>query len=82
MIPEATGLVASDRRYDGWLGVECANVRAAIWMMRAMVASNVLARREGTLLFVPVNPSRSANGEVVTRTLAEVCHLAVAAGVG
>ena len=26
-------------------------------MMRALVASNVLARREGTVLFVPVNPA-------------------------
>ena len=41
-------------RYAGWLGVECPSVRAAVWMMRALVASNVLSRREGTVLFVPV----------------------------
>jgi len=81
MIQEASGLSASDRRYDGWLGVTCADVRTAIWMMRALVASNVLARREGTVLFVPVNASRSSHGEIVTRTLAEVHRLAVAAGI-
>ena len=31
-------------------------------MMRALVASNVLARREGTVLFVPVNPSIDPRG--------------------
>jgi sirohydrochlorin cobaltochelatase len=80
-IHAATGLVATDRRYQGWLGVECADIRAAIWMMRGLVASNVLARREGTVLFVPINPARSVNGDVVTRTLADVHRLAAAAGV-
>jgi sirohydrochlorin cobaltochelatase len=40
------GLHTSPHRYPGWLGFECTSVRAAIWMMRAMVASNVLSRRE------------------------------------
>ena len=36
---------SSDRQYVGWLGLECPNIRSAIWMMRAMVVSNVLSRR-------------------------------------
>ena len=51
------------RTSAGWLGVECESVRAAVWMMRALVASNVLARREGTALFVPVNPTTDPGGE-------------------
>ncbi|MEO5922640.1 MAG: hypothetical protein ABIR70_02335 [Bryobacteraceae bacterium] len=54
-IEQATGLRASDRLAEGWLDLECPDVRAAIWMMRALVVSNILARREGTVLFVPVN---------------------------
>ena len=42
----------------GWVGIECPDVHSAIWMMRALVVSNILARREATTLFVPVNPSR------------------------
>jgi hypothetical protein len=38
---------------DGWRGVECGDVRSAVWTMRALVACNVLARREGTVLLVP-----------------------------
>jgi sirohydrochlorin cobaltochelatase len=57
---------------DGWRGVPCADVRRAIWCMRAMVAQNILARREGDTLFVPVNHAH--NGRV-THVLAEIERL-------
>jgi hypothetical protein len=76
-----TGLRASDHRYVGWLGVECPNVRAAIWMMRALVVSNVLSRREGTVLFVPVNPANDRNAGLVVTSLARIHRLAGARGV-
>jgi sirohydrochlorin cobaltochelatase len=71
-IRERAGLQPSDRRYIGWLGVECPDVRTAIWMMRALVASNVLSRREETVLFVPVNPASDSSGEAVTRSVARI----------
>jgi hypothetical protein len=70
-------LAAAAARYFGWLGVECPSVRVAIWLMRALVVSNVLARREGTTLFVPVNPDSDPDGERVISTVAEVHRLAV-----
>ncbi|HEY6509603.1 MAG TPA: hypothetical protein VIY56_16390 [Vicinamibacterales bacterium] len=80
-IADATGLRQSGHRYLGWLGVECPTVRAAIWMMRAMVACNVLSRREGTVLFVPVNPTDDPDGHRVAATLVRVHALAAATGV-
>ncbi len=71
-----TGLRPSSHKYAGWLGVDCPDVRAAIWMMRAMVVSNVLSRREGTALFVPIDPVRDPAGETVVRTLATVFEFA------
>lgn len=71
-----TGLCVSPHRYLGWLGVECPSVGAAVWMMRALVASNVLARREGTVLFVPVNPGSDPHGRRVSRALAQIHGLA------
>jgi hypothetical protein len=65
-IERATGLARSPDQYPGWLGVECASVRLAVWMMRALVASNVLSRREGTVLFVPVNPATDPRGTLVS----------------
>jgi hypothetical protein len=70
------GLRPTDQHYPGWLGVECASVADAVWMMRALVAGNVLARREGVVLFVPVNPATDAQGERVARELARVRTLA------
>jgi hypothetical protein len=61
--------------------VNCPSVRAAIWMMRALVVNNILARREQTVLFVPLNPDADADGVVVAKTLARVYTLAAVKGV-
>jgi hypothetical protein len=45
-----------------WRGVDCESVAAAVWMMRALIAGNVLARREGVTLFVPVNLAADPDG--------------------
>ena len=79
-IQHATGLPRGGPAYAGWLGVECSQVRLAVWMMRALVAVNVLARREGTVLFVPVNAEMDP-GEIVAATVARIHRLAAAKGV-
>jgi sirohydrochlorin cobaltochelatase len=76
----ATGLRRSPHAYAGWLGLECASVAAAVWMMRTMVGTNVLSRREGTALFVPVNPGSDPQGAVVTSAVARVYEFARAKG--
>jgi sirohydrochlorin cobaltochelatase len=70
------GLRFSNHRYAGWLGVECPSVRAALWMMRMMVAANILSRREGSVLFVPVNPVIDPGGEIIAGAIARIHHLA------
>jgi sirohydrochlorin cobaltochelatase len=66
---------------DGWRGVESSTVKAAVWMMRAMVVNNVLSRREGTTLFVPNNPVSDPGGVIVARTVMAVHRLAAIRGV-
>jgi hypothetical protein len=80
-IRAATGLEPSAHRHAGWLGLECPSVRAAIWMMRALVASNVLSRREETALFVPVNPTSDPGGARVAAAVARVHRFASARGI-
>lgn len=77
-IHQAIGFRLTDHQYAGWLGVECPGVPAAIWMMRALVASNILARREGTTLFVPVSPRCDPDGEIVLQTLIQLHRFAIA----
>jgi sirohydrochlorin cobaltochelatase len=76
-----SGLGAASHRYAGWIGVMCPSVRAAIWMMRALVATNVLARREGTDLFLPINPASDPDGSHVAAALSRVHGFAVAKAV-
>ncbi len=75
-----TGLGPSPHEYAGWLGVECPNVGSAVWMMRALVVHNVLARREGVVLFIPVNPVTDPAGARVRETLLRIHRLAAARG--
>ena len=76
-----TGLHATGREYRGWLGIDCLNARSAIWMMRVMVVSNVLARREGNSFYIPVDPSADRNGEAVAASVARAYRVARAQGV-
>ncbi|MET0551743.1 MAG: hypothetical protein ABW221_01820 [Vicinamibacteria bacterium] len=65
----------------GWRGVACPSVRVAVWMMRALVACNVLSRREGTVLYVPVNDLTDPGGHMVAGAVERVQRLASARGV-
>ncbi len=75
-IEQQAGLRAADRWYQGWIGLEISSVPTAVWMMRALVASNVLARREGQTLFVPVNAAVDRTGERLAARVAPVHRLA------
>jgi sirohydrochlorin cobaltochelatase len=75
-IHETTGLTRSRHRYAGWLGLDCTSVGTAIWMMRALVASNILSRREEKTLFVPVNPATDVTGDIVVRAVSRIHRLA------
>ncbi len=66
---------------QGWLGLACPSVSAAIWIMRGMVASNVLSRREGTTLFVPLNEKNDPSGKRVAQTVAHLYTLARTKGI-
>jgi sirohydrochlorin cobaltochelatase len=80
-IEDQTALTPAKLRYPGWLGLECPDVKSAVWIMRSLVVSNVLARREGTALFVPVNPAADPDGTIVSRLVARVHRLARAKGI-
>ncbi len=78
LIRQKTGLGVSGDRYTGWLGVDCPTVRSAIWIMRVLVASNVLSRREGTTLFLPINPETDPGGERVAGAMVAIHQFAKA----
>jgi sirohydrochlorin cobaltochelatase len=80
LILRDTGLRASNDHYAGWLGLECLTVRSAVWMMRALVATNVLSRREGTVLFVPLNEVTDPHGTIVARAVQRIHRCASARG--
>ena len=80
-IEARTGLAATGLAYQEWLGIECLQSRSAIWMMRVVVVSNVLCRREGTVIYVPVNPFTDPRGETVARVVDRSRRMANAQGI-
>jgi hypothetical protein len=60
---------------SGWLAVACPSVASAIWKMRALVAYNVMARREQTTLFVALDQQHDPSGEIAKRIVAKVSSL-------
>ena len=75
-----TGLRRSNHRTVGWIGLDCVTVGTTIWMMRALVVGNIMSRREGTALMVPVNSATDPGGESVVAAVTQVHRLAAARG--
>ena len=67
----AAGLPTSPRRYVGWVGLETRGEEDAVWLLRAILVERVLARREGTVLYVSVgatpNSDQAARVELACR---------------
>jgi sirohydrochlorin cobaltochelatase len=60
----------------GWIGVVCHSEAMAVWMLRAIVVENIIARREERILYLPAGPRFSLAGEVknVITALAKSHH--------
>ncbi|WP_435020790.1 hypothetical protein TA3x_002022 [Tundrisphaera sp. TA3] len=73
---QAAGRPASTGRYVGWAGVQAEDEEEAVWLLRAVLAERVLARREDAMLYLPVAASpdevRSAR---IGRALEQACRL-------
>ena len=67
--------------WTNWRGVPCPSVSAAVWMMRALAAFNIVARREQQALFVPIDDEHDPGGAIVADAIARVRQLAGLRGV-
>ncbi len=48
----------------GWIGMQCHSEDMAVWLLRAIIAENVLARRENNVLMLPAGPDFTVAGEI------------------
>ena len=60
----------------GWLGLQCDSPAVAAWLVRAIIAENVIARHEGEVLLVPAGPHFRVEKELknVVVAVAKTCH--------
>jgi sirohydrochlorin cobaltochelatase len=63
-------------RQPGWIGLKCDSDATAAWLVRAIVAENVIARYEGAELYVPAGPGFRIEKEIknVVVCVAKTCH--------
>jgi hypothetical protein len=59
-----TGLSTVRSKNPGWVGLECENEHAALWLLRAIVVENICVRREGSVLFLPAGPTFRLEKEI------------------
>jgi sirohydrochlorin cobaltochelatase len=61
---------------SGWIGLQCESPAIAAWLVRAIIAENVMARHEDAVLLVPVGPSFRVEKELknVVVAVAKSCH--------
>lgn len=71
-----SGLVATTGPEPGWMTVECHSYEMAGWLLRAVMAENVFARRREKTIQVPAGPTFRLAKEVknVVVALAKTCH--------
>jgi len=60
----------------GWIALQCESAAIAAWLVRAIIAENVMARNEDTVLLVPAGPSFRVEKEIknVVVAVAKTCH--------
>lgn len=60
----------------GWIGLQCAAPATAAWLVRAIIAENVMARHAGAALYVPAGPHFRDEKEIknVVVAVAKTCH--------
>jgi hypothetical protein len=76
-VREVVGFSEVTSQSPGWVGWRCADEMMAAWIMRALIAENIVARREGDVLFLPVllsHPEEEATGRMID-TLARIVRL-------
>ncbi len=71
-LEDATGLCTANHGYANWIGLDCGTVRSAITIMRRLVASNILCRREETAIFLPLNPIVDPYGARLAHSVSEL----------
>ena len=71
-----TGLFVVMSHTPGWIGVQCDSEEMAIWLLRAIVAENVMVHREGSVLYLPASPKYTLESEIkdVVSACAKVFH--------
>ena len=71
-----TGLPVETDGRPGWVGLVRWSEAMVIWLMRGIVVEDALARREGSILYLPAGPDFTLGGEIknVVTAVAKAHH--------
>jgi hypothetical protein len=71
-----TGLPTIRSKNPGWVGLDCQEEQAALWLLRAIVVENICVRREGNVLYFPAGPAFRLEKEIknVVTVVAKTYH--------
>jgi hypothetical protein len=81
LLSHTTGLPRATTEYFNWVGLQCPDIRSALWMMRAILVNHSLARREEQCLYLPIHPKLDPTGDRLSSLVSRIQRLAIARGV-
>ncbi|MEM7802500.1 MAG: sirohydrochlorin chelatase [Chloroflexota bacterium] len=60
----------------GWIGMRCHSEEMAVWLLRAIIAENVMVRRQGADIYLPAGPDFRLKYEIknVVTVVAKTVH--------
>jgi sirohydrochlorin cobaltochelatase len=67
MVSDATGLQTSCDHSGRWLGFDCGDLSRAVQRMRVFAVKNTIVRREGTIVYLPLNPVLDSSGDRIVQ---------------
>jgi hypothetical protein len=59
MVRQELGLATVTSQAVGWVGIRMQSERMAAWFVRSAIVSNILARREESVFYLPIGPATS-----------------------
>lgn len=74
-LKKTSGWNCDSSLYFGWIGVQCPTVEIAIWLMRVLIVSGILVRREDSVLHLPTGDGTAQQMDMVIEAFHEAILL-------
>jgi len=74
-LSQISGWDCDPARYYGWIGVMCPSVEATVWLLRMLIVSGIMVRREESTLYLPTGNGTAPQAAQVVKVFQDAIQL-------